>query len=172
MADARPLPEYGEYATPEEQARAMGLSHVPTAPVPSAALPAPDPNELIAVTPVATVARTGFANRFFTIFLLGIGALALLRVIPSFLDFAATFRQAFKAMGYDVTVPASFGSVGIWLLIVNAVLYLATLVWAIWALRAGRRSAYIPVVGFALFLLVWTIVLYSVDPGLSAQLTP
>lgn len=190
MADSRPRPEYGEYATPEEQARAMGRNPLPV-PVPDAAaspgaeagadaagsLPAPDPTTRIASSPALVVPQqSSFANRVFTIFLLGIGGLLLLDNIPGFLNFQSSYAKSEKLMEgilgtQTVAVPASVGHAGIWILVANIVIYLATILWAARALRRGRGAAYIPVLGFIVFVLVACILIASFAPGYIAELS-
>jgi hypothetical protein len=174
MTDSRPLPQYGEYATPDEQARAMGLD--PNAPVAGAALPAPDPGTRISSTPsVAAPAQTGFANRVFTVFFLGLGGFMLIGSIPGYFSFVSTYTQSLKLsarlLGVPaVSAPASLAPAGIWILVVNIVLYVLTILWASWALRRGRAAAYIPIVGFVVFVAIMGIIINGFAPGLFTQL--
>ena len=164
MTDERPRPEYGEYATPEQQAAAMGHRYVPPEPV--SAPPAPP-------APAPYVGRpSGYANRFFTIFLLGLGALSLFENVPTFLNLATALKTAATTAGMaSTTVPSSVNGAGIPILVANVVIYLAAVLLSILALRRGRTSFYIPVVGFAVFILVASILIVAYAPRYFAQFT-
>jgi len=58
MTDPRPRPQYGEYATPEEQAKAMGISAPATAPVDPAATTSTAATSPAATTSAATSSAT------------------------------------------------------------------------------------------------------------------
>ena len=166
MSDDRPLPQYGEYATPEQQAAAMGRKYV-------APEPEMDPAAPAQVLPQAYLARPpGYANRFLTVFLLGLGAVSLLGNIPTFFSLATALKGAATAAGVaSVTVPASANAAGIPILIANVVVYLAAVLLSIRALRRGRVSFYIPVAGFVIFVLVAWVIVAIYIPGYVAQLS-
>jgi hypothetical protein len=160
--DARPLPQYGEYATPEQQAKAMGLDYVPPAVTP--VLPAPVPAQ------VAVAPRGGYANRFLTIILMCIGGVILIDNVPEYFSYASTLSQGFAALGVTaIHVPASFNRIGILALVANAVIYIGTVLLSVRALRRGRISFYIPILGFVVFALVLAILIAIVAPGYFSQ---
>jgi len=165
MTDDRPRPEYGEYATPEQQAAAMGKKYVPPA-------PEPDPQVLAAVLPQAYVARPqGYANRFITVFLLGLGALSLFSNIPNYLNLATAVKGAMAAsLASTVQVPAAVNAAGIPVLIANVVIYAAAVLLSVFAIRRGRVSFYIPLVGFVVFSLVFGLIVGIYAPGYYTQL--
>ena len=164
MTDSRPRPEYGEYATPEEQARAMGRE-------PVAATPAPQPPAAPVPPPAtATAVRAGSGNRFFTIFFLLIGLLELILGAPGFYNLPEFLKLGEKATGNSVPVPASLDGLGIWVIVLNVVIYLLTALWAISALRRGRYSAYIPIIGCLVFFIAWAVLINSIAPDFAAQL--
>ncbi|HEX4444716.1 MAG TPA: DUF6264 family protein [Galbitalea sp.] len=165
MTDDRPRPQYGEYATPEQQAEAMGHKYVPPAPEPTT--PAPDTT----VAPAYLNRQPGYANRFLTVFLLAIGALSLFSNVPAYLSLASTLRTAMAASGTSsASVPSSVNTAGVPILIANVVIYVATLLFSVVMMRRGRTSGYIPVVGFLLFVLVAAILLALYAPSFVTQL--
>lgn len=165
MTDDRPMPEYGEYATPEQQAAAMGRVYVP-------------PEQLAAEQAIAehtmtqvTVARPpNYANRFLTVFLLALGAVTMIEMIPFYFNYASLFKGQ-VALGFgSITVPSSVDGAGIPTLIANVVLYGASAVLSVIALRRGRLSFYIPIAGAVLFYLIAGILITIYAPGLESQL--
>jgi hypothetical protein len=163
MTEDRPRPEYGEYATPEQQAAAMGRKYV---------APEPEPTAPAAVLPQVVLARPpGYANRFFTVFLLGLGAITLIERIPAYFSYASSFKGEVTAMGYpSVTVPSSLDAAGIPTLVANIALFAATILISTWALRRGRISFYIPIAGAIIYSLVTLILISVYAPGLINQI--
>jgi hypothetical protein len=168
MSDERPRPQYGEYATPEQQAAAMGKKYVPPVPEPVAAPPTP-------TNAGATYARPypqrqpGYVNRFFTVFFLGLGALMLFADAPVYLNFASALRGAYESSGISITVPSSLNPAGIPILVANVILYLASVLLSILALRRGRIAFYIPVVGFIVFAITAGIIVTAISPAFATQ---
>jgi Family of unknown function (DUF6264) len=151
MSDERPRPEYGEYATPEQQAKAMGREHVP--PV---AEPTPPPTASAGERPPTVQPQPlgAVLNRVATIVFLAYGAIMLINDIPVYLDFADSFNKVLSTAGYSLRVTSAFNAVGTWALVANIVLYLATVALSFWQLRRGKLSFYIPIVGFVAFVVV------------------
>jgi hypothetical protein len=188
MTDDRPRPQYGEYATPEQQAAAMGLTYVPPGPGSTTSEPAPGaalgaapgsasgsttgaPTDRPVATPAYADRQPGYANRFFTVFLLGLGALTLLGDAPLYFNFASSLRTAYASMAPSVTVPASVGATGIPILMANIVIYAATVALSVFALRRGRVSFYIPILGFVVFVLSMSIILGIMAPSFISGLS-
>jgi hypothetical protein len=179
MSDERPArPQYGEYATPEQQARAMGQTYRPPVPTPqpSSTPPPPDPSARVTSGEQPAVprqARASIGDRFTTMFLLGIGLFSFLESISGYLHFSIQFNAAVAQMGGGTySDPARADHVGIGLLIAHVVLYVGTLLWALTNLAHGRRAFYVPIVGFVIFAIVYcvalAVLLYS-DPSLLAH---
>jgi hypothetical protein len=157
MTDDRPRPEYGEYATPEQQAAAMGRVYISPA---EAAAREQAAREAMAKVTIAQ--PTSYANRFFTVFLLGLGALTLIEQLTAYFNYASTWKGELASTPFaSLSVPSSVDSAGIPTLIANIVLYLATAVVSIVVLRRGHTSFYIPIVGAVVFSAV-SLVLLSV----------
>jgi hypothetical protein len=165
MTDDRPKPEYGEYATPEQQAAAMGQVYVPPPLEPTA--PAPEPT----AAPSYLDRQPGYANRFLTVFLLALGALSLFGNIPSYLNLSTALKSVMASADMSsVPVPSSLNAIGVPILIANAVIYGAAVLTSILAIRRRRVSFYIPIVGFILFVLVFGILISIAAPGYVSQL--
>jgi hypothetical protein len=159
MSDDRSKPQYGEYATPEQQAAAMGRTYVPP--------PPPPPVEEQQVGVASGYPRqSSYVSRFVTIFLLALGGLNLITGVPTYLDLSNTLRDAAEVSGTSLhNLPSSVNGAGIPLIIANVVIYALTVVWAVFAIRRGRASVYIPIVGFLFFGVVLCVLLVLYAPG-------
>lgn len=160
MTDERPRPQYGEYATPEQQAAAMGQTYVPPTPEPPAPTASAPDKALDYVRP------TSYPGRFITVFLLVLGAFNLVTGVPAYLDLSKAFNASASEWGGSLPdLPSSVNAAGIPVLVANVVLYGLTVLWSVWAMRRGRPSAYIPIVGFFAFATVFFILLCAFAPG-------
>ena len=166
MTDGRDRPEFGEYATPEEQqALRMPLdpraSHDPSAPLaqlasmenanytPLPPMPAHAPGVPTDAPAAAPVGRGGLANRIVTIALLAYGLISVLTTIPRYLDFRSLANEAFQMAGVpgefsNVAQGSTMGSAAAFILAVG----FALTAWiAIRRLRRGQRAWWVPIVG-------------------------
>lgn len=146
--DPRPRPQYGEYASPEEQRARIAHPEVTEAldtgqaPEASTAAPAPSPR----ATPV-----TGWrlADRIATIALLAYGLVNVAVTAPRLFDFAAFANDYFTMLGVDATY-TNDGAGAVWGP-VAAVTYVAgfvvTALIAWRRLRSGRIAFWVPLVG-------------------------
>ncbi|HEX4057511.1 MAG TPA: DUF6264 family protein [Galbitalea sp.] len=167
MTDDRPRPEYGEYATPEQQAAAMGRPYI--SPVEHAAT---EQAAREAMSQVVVARPTGYANRFFTVFLLGLGILTLIERIPTYFSYASSFKGSLAATQFaSIKVPSSLDGAGVPTLIANIVLLVATAIVSIWVLRRGHASFYIPIIGAILFGIVGLVLVVLYAPTLLPQLS-
>jgi hypothetical protein len=154
MTDERPRPEYGEYATPEQQAAAMGKYYV--APVPVAA---PVAHVRTDVTPAgATVPRNeqdqlrsggSTIDRFASIFQLGIGLAFLIN--SNYFQFAEALNSASTELGLSTTFPVLLDQLGGVILAVNIALYVFTALFVYSRIRRGKLAFFLPIIGFAVF---------------------
>lgn len=161
-AEARLRPEYGEYATPEEQrariqqpavTEALNRGVSPDALTDSAAPAAAPPVDVVAGAAASvreSPART--VDRLITAVLLGIGAVNVLFSVPSFLDLTATFTRTMETMG----IPGAFtntagatqwGAVAAVSIVVG---YVLTVFFSWQRIRARRRAWWVPLVGAAI----------------------
>lgn len=157
----RPRPQYGEYATPEEQrariAQPAPPAQHPVLPptVPSRAHPPTAP----ATTAAARPSRT--ADRIITFALLVYGLVTVVSAVPQLWDFAGFAQTWMQVAGIDATFTntaqgelwgriSAFVFIGGWMLT-------AVLSWA--SLRAHRLSWWIPLVGAIVTFIIATVCL-------------
>lgn len=157
--ESRPRPQYGEYASPEEQRARIRQPEVSWAletgrPVPvdtAGAVPAPAPAS--APTAGAATPRPRAIDRIVTFALLAYGLLNVISAFPSLVDFVAYADTMFDLLGIDATLtdPAAGKPWGIAAALVLAFGWVLTalLSWA--SLRRGRLSWWIPLVGGIVF---------------------
>jgi hypothetical protein len=158
MTEHRPRPEYGEYATPEQQAAAMGRTYTPP--------PAPETRVPLAVVPGAPAPEQGerlapagnAIDRFATIFQLGIALVFLIN--SDFFHFAEYFNASSSEIGPGPTIPTSLDRFGWLMLTVNIVLYVATSVLAYTRLRQRKLAFFVPFLGLGVFVLFLTVLIY------------
>jgi hypothetical protein len=157
--DERPRPQYGEYATPEEQRARIQQPDATWAldngrrvdggqihPAPAAA---PTGAPTAAPVPARAMTPARGADRVVTLALLALGALNVILTAVSYFDLAGLADQAFSMLGIpgeftNIESAQLWGPVAAIVLIAGFVLT-ALLAWR--NLRAGRISWWIPVVG-------------------------
>ena len=152
-------PQYGEYATPEEQRARAGLPPVEQMPTASAPAPAPPvPQQPLA--PTAPAARPASrAQVLITAVMLGVGMVNVLSSIPQFLNLSATLQQTLKLMGGEGTF-SNFAVARTWGIIAVLVLvagFAATVWLSVRRIRRGRSSWWVPLVGFAVTMVAVSI---------------
>ncbi|MFE6995456.1 DUF6264 family protein [Microbacterium sp. NPDC057659] len=139
-------PQYGEYATPEEQRLAAGL---PAVPPPPPAAPAPAP---VAPAPVAETPKPRQADRLITIAMLAYGVVNVFSTIPQFLNMGEALTQAMKMLG----IPGEFTNLGpartwgIVAIVVMLVGFAATVYVAFRRIRAAKLAWWVPLAGFVI----------------------
>ncbi|MFC4140463.1 MULTISPECIES: DUF6264 family protein [unclassified Microbacterium] len=149
MSDDRP--QYGEYATPEEQRLAAGL---PAVPPPPPAAPAPAPQQAPLVVEEAPKARP--VDRLLTIAMLAYGLVNVFSTIPQFLNMGDSLTQAMKVLG----IPGEFTNLGpartwgVVAVVVMLVGFAATVYVAFRRIRAARPAWWVPLAGFVLTMVV------------------
>ncbi|MFK4789487.1 DUF6264 family protein [Microbacterium sp. ZW T5_56] len=178
-SESRPRPQYGEYATPEEQ-----RAHI-REPLPTTAHP--DPAEFswpeaptaaaVAPAPVAPAVepRVAPTDRLITIVMLALGAMHVLLSTTSLLSYSSVMTEALMIMGLtreqaDVSRTDAPGYVMAAILVVG----FAVTVWlALRRLRGQKRSWWVPLAGWAVtwvvVIVVQTIVLAG-DPAFQTYL--
>lgn len=159
MTDPRPRPQYGEYASPNEQAEAAGL------PAPSFAPPVVPPAaeraaERAAVERGAAPSRTGAAaprrwDAFLSYALLAYGAVTVVAGFFQFTDLNAVIEQVYTMMSIGTYTPTALaGTLGIVINVSNIVLFVVTVIVTTRVLRTGRLAFYLPIIGGAIAYLV------------------
>ncbi|MDR2997692.1 MAG: DUF6264 family protein [Microbacterium sp.] len=142
-------PQYGEYATPEEQRLAAGLPAEPP-PAPAAPAPAPDPQPAAAHAAEAPKARP--VDRLLTIAMLAYGVVNVFSTIPQFLNMGEALTQAMKMLG----IPGEFTNLGpartwgIVAIVVMLVGFAATVYVAFRRIRAAKLAWWVPLAGFVI----------------------
>lgn len=155
MSDERPRPQFGEYASAEEQRARIQQPEVTErleAGVAPADAPSTPPSPGVAVVPIS---RRRLVDRIVAFALLGYGLVNVIAAAPALVDYAAYMTSVFELMGVDADlgdpqagrpwgIAAAIVLVGGWLLT-------AALTWA--NARRGRVSWWIPLVGGVVFSL-------------------
>ncbi len=157
----RPRPQYGEYATPEEQRARIAQPDMTwlleTGQDPDAlkgAPPADSPKAAPTSTPAGPAMRRGrFADRVATIALLVYGLVNVVTAIPSMLDYEAYVTTVLGILGIDgqLADPAAGRPWGVAAALVLAIGWLLT-AWVSWRRLAKERVTWwIPLVAGIVF---------------------
>jgi hypothetical protein len=166
-------PQYGEYASEEEQAKAIARSGA--APAPRKPADPVRPASASARSASARSASPRIADRMATIFLLAFGLVYLIGGVGSYLDLPTAMRAVYEQFGIDGYTPLpQTAAIGVAIVASQAVIWLVTAVWAYRRLAAARVAWWIPVLGAVVSFLVSVILLGSLlvaDPDLLAHLT-
>ncbi|HEY4267344.1 MAG TPA: DUF6264 family protein [Galbitalea sp.] len=171
MSDERPRPEYGEYATPEEQARAAGQTYVPPPPFAPPQAWRSDADEESTQPDVPIFNRGRFIDRVVTNGLLLIGVFSFIQSFEGDLSFGSLLKATATSFGVtDYEPSAGIDVVGRWILVINVVLLVASIAVSVVIARRGHLTFYIPLVGFFLFSTAQAILLYTSAPALVEQL--
>lgn len=186
-SDPRPRPQYGEYATPEEQrARirqpdatwALDNGQDPAAHAaggirpPSSVAPAPSSAPAAVGAPVAARRRV---DRVVASVLLGYGLVNVVLTILSLSDFSAFADEFFRTAGIDGTFTNLAAGRG-WAAAASILLGLGWLAATLLTWRVARRGAlvwWIPIVGAVLSWLLFTaciMVPLMSDPAVTAYI--
>jgi hypothetical protein len=158
MTDPRPAPQYGEYATPEQQAAAMGKVYVPPTPPPAADsrvdISAPQKDAV----PQHLQSGAHLVDRFVAIFQLGIGLVLL--VNSDYFHVAEMFNTALAQFGLSNRISTSVDAYGGVFLALNIVFLLSTMAITYLRLRRAKTAFWVPFAGYAAFGIVIGISLY------------
>lgn len=174
--EPRPEPEYGQYATPQEQAKALAKSlPTPEIATPPAAAPTHQGSGRQASGPQGSrPQRSGHqgsardkahpaaqlsqqqnppapgprADRLITMMLLAVGLGYALSQIPGNLSLKQVFDQLYLQMGIgSYEVTPTTAVIGVAAIVAQLGIWLLTAIWAFRRLRAGRASWWIPLLG-------------------------
>lgn len=172
MSDQHEQPEYGERATPEQQAEAIRRSGgVPEAQRAAELPPAtwraadglqqrPAPGTAPSARPSAPPSGKYLVNRFVTVFLLGVGLVAVIQSVFSSLDLAESIQILYAQQGIGDYVETPLTStVGIALVVVHAALWAATAWVSMRVLASGRTAWWIPLIGAVIAFAVMAILM-------------
>lgn len=162
----RPAPQYGEYATPEEQQEIIRRSGGPQGPVPAGDAPVlpvavPRTSPAADETAVSAAPATRRGDRFVTIALLAYGLYTVVTTIPQLIDYAGFAELWLSMAGIDAefTAVAEGRTWGITAAVLFAVAWIVTALLSWRAMARGRLSWWIAVVGAAIAFIVVSICL-------------
>lgn len=166
-------PQYGEYASPEEQRARAGLPPLNAEPMASAPPAAPAPARQSA--PAAPPHRIG---RLVTFVLLGFGLVNVLSSIPQFVNMSSTLTESMRMLGLEGEF-TNYGAARTWGVVAVIVLiagYAATAWLSFRQLKRNRPAWWIPLVGFVVTMSLVSacisVVMFS-DPAFTqGLLTP
>lgn len=152
MTDQRP--QYGEYATPDEQRRLAGLPPLDAAPAAAPVTEQPAPAE-----PVRSIAKARPWDRIITIALLAYGLVNVIMTGLSYLDLPTVMNESMRILGIDGEF-TNFAQGRLWGTTAAVLLVVG---WAITAwlslrrLRTGKLTWWVPLVGAAATMLIVSI---------------
>ncbi|MET4638995.1 DUF6264 family protein [Mycetocola sp. 2940] len=149
MSDAqRPRPQFGEYATPEEQKKAIKVPLDDTESMPVASKESPTSHISVQGSPRTQAVPAGpSGDRVATMTLLGIGLLTILLSMSALVDLPTAIDTAFAQLGLEDYTSFALGSALGWTALILAVaLWVAALWLSMRALRRGRKAWWIPLV--------------------------
>ena len=160
-------PQYGEYASPEEQRARAGLP-------PLSAEPAAAPPITPSVTPTTDSAVPAHpVGRLVTLVLLGLGLVNVLSSIPQFVNMSSTLSESMKMLGIEgeFTNYAAARTWGVIAVVVLLAGYAVTAWLSLRQLKRGRSAWWIPLVGFVITMSLVSacisVVMFS-DPAFTA----
>ncbi|MFE5407991.1 DUF6264 family protein [Microbacterium sp. NPDC056569] len=151
---ARPRPQYGEYATPEEQ-RSRIQQPAPWQLEPVAPIMTDVPADGIPAAPAVAEKRQHPVDRIVTFALLAYGLVNVITSVPAFLDYGAYAETMLGVMGVDVEIsdPSAGRAWAIAAVVVLAIGWCATAALSVWNMRRSRVTWWIPLVGGIVFSL-------------------
>lgn len=168
--EMRPKPAYGEYATPEQQAAAMGKVYAPPPTTPPVVAPPP--------TGQPVLVRPQTDTRWNVLISTVLLAWGLFNVISGFvrpLDFSALIQAGYTQQGIGkFTATPLESKLDVVLNITNVVIFIVVLLLTYRRLRSGRPAAFIPLLGGVLAVLaivVCFVILVQHDPAFIAYAT-
>ncbi|WP_308465434.1 DUF6264 family protein [Rathayibacter soli] len=193
--DRRPRPQYGEYASPEEQKASIQVpaerAHDESVPIARATPIAhenaghghpvdgqPGFSQRAPGAPGTGSARLTSAHsgdRIFAIALLALGLLNVVFTVPGLFDLSSTINATFQQMGVGSFTPTPLAhALGIALAVFYIVAWIGTLLLTMPRLRTGRVAFWIPLVAGVVVTLVSMIcflILFLGDPSFVAYMT-
>lgn len=181
----RPQPEFGQYATPQEQANAIAKS-LPTPNITPTAKtqsehggsraakipPAPAPRS---IDPKTAQARGVRGDRLITMILLAVGFAYTLSGIPTYLSPQNSINLMYKQMGIGTYVATGATSgIGVAVIATQLLIWVLAAIWAFRQIRRGHASWWIPILAAVITVLVSAAllaVLLMADPAFTKFIT-
>lgn len=170
MTEPRPRPQYGEYATPQAQAEAMGLPS-PAHATPTVPMASTRHQEVRAVEPAHRREQT---NLIVTVTLLALGLVNIGMSFSSYSQLGVTIQSVYDRLGYGTYTPGALAaSLGVVAIAVSVVVWLATAAVSVLLIRKHRVSWWVPLAGavllFVAIAVIMTVAIVS-DPSFTAYL--
>ncbi|MHC5797251.1 DUF6264 family protein [Lacisediminihabitans sp. FW035] len=178
--ERRPRPQYGEYATPQEQAKIIAESLPPVSPllvpptIPGVP-PAPDASTRVSTSsPRSPGRRPRRWDLILSAALLGYATINVIAQLAIRDTLATIATQFFLTQGIgDYTPTALTTSLGDTLNIITLALFVGTVLLTVWMLRRGRIAFWVPIAGgvvATIVALVFVVILLQSDPAFTAYL--
>jgi hypothetical protein len=144
----RPRPEFGEYATPEEQRKAIKVPLDDAEPVPVESQQSPTSHISVQGGPTSQAAtRRATPDRLATMILLGIGLVTILLSLPALMDLPKSIDTAFAQLDLGNYTSTALGSALGWSALVISLALWGLAAWLSFrALGKGRVAWWIPLV--------------------------
>ncbi|MFJ4044702.1 DUF6264 family protein [Microbacterium sp. NPDC089987] len=147
-------PQYGEYASPEEQRARAGLPPLSAEPAASASSPplAGPAAPSRPARPALGGAPAQPVGRLVTLVLLGLGLVNVLSSIPQFVNMAPTLSESMKMLGLEgeFTNYAAARTWGVIAVVILLAGYAVTAWLSFRQLKRSRSAWWIPLVGFVI----------------------
>lgn len=144
-------PQYGEYATPEQQRAAAGLPPLDQV--------TPEQVPLAPASAVSEPGRPRPFDRFLTIVLLAFGVVNVIASVPGFLDLSSSMDLTLETLGLEGEF-TNFAAARTWGTAAAAVMitgYMITAWLSIRRLKAQRSAFWVPLVGFVVAMLIVSV---------------
>ena len=151
--DPRPRPQFGEYATPEEQRARIRQPDASLVYEPAPVVDAPAGAHAPAAASPAPATRSRAVDRIVTFALLAYGLVNVISSFPALVDFSGYAQTMFDLLGVETALsdPAAGRPWGIAAAVVLAVGWIVTAALSWLNMRRGRLSWWIPLVGGVVF---------------------
>ncbi len=152
---SRPRPQYGEYATPEEQ-RARIQEPPPWQMQPATPVMGEAQGAGIPSPPPAAAGRPRPVDRIVTFALLAYGLVNVISSVTALADYGAYAETMVEMLGVDAQLsdPAAGRPWGVAAAVVLAIGWCATAAVSLWSMRRGRLTWWIPLAAGIVFTFV------------------
>jgi hypothetical protein len=190
MTDERPRPAYGEYATPEQQAAAMGVHRLEPASTAIPLSPPPPYGRTVGPRPPAPSAGQQFGNQpgaaqptsrrwdlFLTSLLIAYGLWSVISGIAEYSNLSSVAQKFYTTQGlgtFTSSQPSLGTSLGLVINITGLVIFVVVVLLAYRLLRRGRIAFWVPLTGGVLAAIITVVCLMTYmfsDPAFAAHLS-
>ena len=167
MSD-RPRPEYGEYATPEEQSAASGVPHTP----PPLAPPVPGTQIRTAAPPEGQVAAPRSWDRVLTTAFLAYGAVTLVSRFLTLDTTGQNLKESLATVGFvGFSSIEQINAVALTSALIELVILALTVAISLRRLRSGKITFFIPLIAGVLATVIMAMIFMPIVVADPAYLT-